>query len=320
MRMRMFAVLTGALFVCHGAALAQERTMPTLGILALGNPDPSVFIRDFKAGLGGLGYVEGKNIRLEFRSAEGQSSRLAPLAQDLVAMKVAALVTYQTPAALAAKAATSEIPIVMAGAADPVGSGLIQSLSHPGGNVTGVTGATSQLGAKNLELIKEVVPSARRVAVLANEPDPFHKILIANAKAAAAQLGLQLDVVLAKVGDDFDRHFETMKSAGVDGVLVQPSLPLGEVAASAAKSGLPAACPHLGFTQAGGLMAYAADQGVVHEQTATMVDKVLKGRKPADLPVEITTRFRVAINAKAANAIGVKLSPLLLTRADEVIE
>lgn len=320
MRARMFAVLALALFGCQSGALAQDKKMPTLGILALGNPDPSVFVREFKTELSELGYVDGKNIRLEFRSAEGQSSRLATLAGDLVAIKVTALVTYQTPAALAAKAATSEIPIVMAGVADPVGNGLVQSLSRPGGNVTGVTGATAELGTKNLELIKEVAPSARRVAVLVNEPDPFHKILAANAQKAAAQLGLQLDIVLAKAGDDFDQHFATMKSAGVEGVLVQPSLPLREVAASAAKSGLPAACPHLGYTQAGGLMAYAADQGVVHELAAAIVDKVLKGRKPADLPVELTTKFRLTINAKTANALGLKLSPLLLTRADEVIE
>jgi ABC-type uncharacterized transport system substrate-binding protein len=319
MRVRMFAVLTGALLACQGAALAQDR-MPTLGILALGNPDPSVFIRDFKATLGSLGYVEGKNIRLEIRSAEGQSSRLAPLARDLVAMKVDVLVPFQTPAAIAAKGATSDIPIMMASVADPIGSGLVQSLSHPGGNVTGVSGAVAELGAKNLELIKEVVPSARRVAVLANEPDPFHKTMIRNAEAAAGPLGLQVQVVLARAGDDFDRHFETMKSSGVDAVLVQPSLPLEKVVASAAKSGLPAACPYSAFTQAGGLMAYSADSGLMHERAAVMVDKVLKGRKPAELPVEITTRFRLIINVKAANAIGLKLAPVLLTRADEVIE
>jgi len=320
MRMQRFAVLAGALLVCQGAAFAQDNTMPTLGILALGNPDPSTFIRDFKTGLGGLGYVEGKNIRIEFRSAEGQSSRLARLAGDLVAMKVAVLVAYQTPATVAAKAATSDIPIVMASVADPVGSRLVQSLSHPGGNVTGVGSATAELGTKNLELIKEVVPSARRVAVLANEPDPFHKIFVQSIQAAAGRLGLQVDIVLARAGDDFDRHFQAMKSSGIDAVLVQPSLPLEQVVASAAKSGLPAWCPNVSFARAGGLMAYSADPGSMHQQAAVMVDKVLKGRKPAELPVEITTKFRLVLNAKTASAMGLKLSPLLLTRADEVIE
>lgn len=320
MRLRMFVVLILALFACHSGALAQNKNVPTLGILALGSTDPSVFVKELKTKLSELGYVDGKNIRLEFRSAEGQSSRLATLASDLVAMKVAALVTYQTPAALAAKAATSEIPIVMAGAADPVGNGLIKSLAHPGGNVTGVTGATSELATKNLELIREAAPSARRIALLANEPDPFHKILAANTQKAAAQLGLEVEIILAKAGDDFDKHFATMKSAGIDGVLVQPSLPLREVAAGAAKSGLPATCPLQGYARAGGLMSYAADPSIVNEQTAAIVDKVLRGRKPADLPVEIANKFVLIVNAKAANMLGLKLSPMLLARADEVIE
>lgn len=161
MRMRKFALLAAALLLGQGAARAEDDRLPTLGILALGNPDPAAFLKDFKAGLSGLGYAEGKNIRLEFRSAEGDAQRLAPLARELVAMKVDVLVAYQTPAATAAKAATSELPIVMAGAADPVGTGLVQSLARPGGNVTGVSGAVSELSAKNLELIREVLPEAR---------------------------------------------------------------------------------------------------------------------------------------------------------------
>jgi putative ABC transport system substrate-binding protein len=320
MRGQALAAVAGGFLVWQGVALAQDNAMPTLGILALGNPDPATFMKDFKAGLSGLGHVEGKTIRFEFRSAEGESSRLEPLARELVAMKVDVLVTYQTPAATAAKAATGDIPIVMASVADPVGSGLVKSLADPGGNITGVSGATSELGAKNLELIKEAIPSVRRVAVLANEPDPFHKILVKNAQAAGVQLQLQVDVVLARAGDDFDRHFQAMKSSGVEAVLVQPSLPLGQVAASAAKSRLPAACPNAAFIQAGGLMAYSADFGSLHRQAAVMVDKVLKGRKPAELPVEIATKFRLVINAKVASAIGLNLSPMLLTRADDVIE
>lgn len=318
--MRKFAALAATFLVCQGAAFGQDNKLPTIGILVLGNPDPSTFLTDFKVDLNGLGYVEGKNVRFEVRSANGEVSQLAPLAQDLVAMKVSALVTYQTPAATAAKAATSDIPIVMASVADPVGSGLVQSLAHPGGNVTGVSPAISELGAKNLELIKEAVPPAHRIALLANEPDPFHKLLVKNVLAAAERLHLQVDVALAQAGDDFDRRFAAMKAAGDDAVLVQPSLPLRQVSASAAKTGLPTACPNSAFTEAGGLMAYSADFASVYEQAAIMVDKVLKGRKPAELPVEITTRFRLSINTKAAAAIGLKLPPLLLGRADEVIE
>jgi putative ABC transport system substrate-binding protein len=320
MRRRRFIALAGALLLGPSAALGQDSKVPTVGILALGNPDPSALLKDFRTGLSALGYIEGKNIRLEFRSAEGDAQRLTPLARELVAMKVDVLMAYQTPAVTAAKAATSEIPIVMASVADPVGSGLVQSLAQPGGNVTGVSGATSELGAKNLELLKEAVPHARRIALLANQPDPFHQRLIETVRPAAEQLRLQIEIVLARAGDDFDAHFSAMKAAGVEAVLVQPSLPLRQVAASAAKAGLPAASPNSAFTQAGGLMAYSADLSWVHEQAAVIVDKVLKGRKPADLPVEITTRFRLSVNTKAASAIGLKLPALLLGRADEVME
>lgn len=313
-------IVTGVLLACSSFAMAASNSPPTLGVLALGNPNPATFLKDFKTRLHELGYVEGENIRIEFRSAEGQASRLASLARELAAMKVDVLVAYQTPAVTVAKAATADIPIVMASVADPVGNGFVASLAHPGGNITGVSGATSELGAKNLELLKDVVPSARRVAVLANEPDPFHKIFVTSAQAAAAHLQLQVDAVLTRAGDDFDRRFEMMKSSGIDAVLVQPSLPLAQVSASAAKSKIPAACPNSAFTQAGGLMAYSADLTSVHREAAVIVDKVLKGRKPAELPVEITTKFRLIINTKAAHAIGLTISPLLLTRADEVIE
>jgi putative ABC transport system substrate-binding protein len=292
----------------------------TIGILVLGNPNPAAFIRDFKGQLAELGYAEGKNVRLEIRSAEGQAARLDVLARELVAMKVDVLVPYQTPAVTAAKAATREIPIVMASVADPVGSGFVNSLSNPGGNITGVSGATAELAAKNLELIKDVIPSARRVALLANQPDPFHTTMVASVQRAATQLNIEMKIILARAGDDFDRHFAATKEWGAEAVLVQPSLPLKQVADSAARIKVPAVCPNASYTQAGGLMAYSSDLASVHRQAATIVDKVLKGRKPAELPVEMSTKFRLIVNAKAANAIGLKLSPLLLTRADEVIE
>lgn len=205
-------------------------------------------------------------------------------------------------------------------AADPVGTGLVQSLARPGGNVTGVSGAVSELSAKNLELIREVLPQARRVAMLANRADPFHTLLIHNVRRAAERLALQLDAVLAQAGDDFAAHFAAMKAAGAGAVLVQPTLPLREVAEAAVKARLPAASPGGPFSRAGGLMSYSADVASMQDQTVMIVDKVLKGRKPADLPVEIATRFRLTVNAKAAAAIGLTLPPLLLMRADEVME
>jgi putative ABC transport system substrate-binding protein len=300
-------------------AVAQD-AIRTIGILALGNPNPAQFISEFKGELAELGYVEGRNVKLEIRSAEGQAARLGPLARELVSQKVDVLVPYQTPAVTAAKAATREIPIVMASVADPVGSGFVNSLANPGGNITGISGATAELAAKNMELIKEVIPSVRRVAMLANEPDPFHTTMVASVQRAATQLNIETKIVLARSGDDFDRHLANVKAWGAEAVLVQPSLPLKQVADSAAKSKMPAFCPNTSFTQAGGLMAYSADLTSVYRQAATIVDKVLKGRKPAELPVQISTKFLLIVNAKAASAIGLKLSPLLLTRADEVIE
>jgi putative tryptophan/tyrosine transport system substrate-binding protein len=316
---RLLAVVTFAVVALAPPGFAQDG-IRTIGILALGNPNPAAFISDFKGQLAELGYVDGKNVRLEIRSAEGQAARLEPLARELVGMKVHVLVPYQTPAVTAAKAATRDIPIVMASVADPVGSGFVNSLANPGGNITGVSGATAELAAKNVEIIKEVIPSVRRVALLANQPDPFHATLIQHFQRAAAQLNIETKIILARAGDDFDRHFAAVKDWGGEAVLVQPSLPLKQVADSAAISRMPAFCPNASFTQAGGLLAYSSDLASVHRQAATIVDKVLKGRKPAELPVEISTKFRLIVNAKAANAIGLSLPPLLLTRADEVIE
>lgn len=319
--MRRLAITAFAAFMMLWplSVFAQEQ-IATIGILTLGNPNPARFLKEFREALAGLGYAEGKTIKLEVRSAEGQASRLNGLARELVDLKVDVLVAYQTPAATAAKAATAALPIVMASVADPVGSGLVQSLAHPGGNITGISGATSELIVKNLELVKDIVPSAHRVAVLTNEPDPFHKILIAHVNKAAPHLKIETKIVLARAGDDFDRHFKDVKAWGADAVLVQPSLPLREVADAAAKNALPALCPNSAYMQAGGLISYSPDLTSVHRQAAVIVDKVLKGRKPADLPVEITTKFRMIVNTKAANAIGLKLSPLLMARVDEVIE
>jgi putative ABC transport system substrate-binding protein len=317
LRLTIAAVVWATLIV--SPSMAQE-AVRTIGILALGNPNPARFISDFKLRLIELGYVEGQNIRLEVRSAEGQVARLEPLARELVARKVDVLVAYQTPAVAAAKAATGDIPIVMASVADPIGSGFIKSLSDPGGNITGISGATAELTAKNMELIKEVIPSVRRVAFFANQPDPFHTTMIGSVRRAATELNIEVKVILARAGDDFDRHFAEAKEWGAEAALSQPSLPLNEVAASAAKSKLPAFCPNAAYTAAGGLMAYSADQKSLHQQVATIVDKVLKGRKPAELPVEMSVKFTLIVNAKVANALGLKLSPLMLARADEVIE
>jgi putative tryptophan/tyrosine transport system substrate-binding protein len=316
---RLLAVTALAVIAMTLPGFAQDG-MRTIGILALGNPNPAAFISDFRGQLAELGYVEGKNVRLEIRSAEGQAARLEPLARELVHMKIDVLVPYQTPAVAAAKAVTRDIPIVMGAVGDPVGSGFVNSLSNPGGNITGVSGVSAELTGKNVEIIREVIPSVRRVAFLANQPDPFHATLIESFERAAAQLNIETKIVLARAGDDFDAHFSTIKDWGGEAVLVQPSLPLKQVVDSATKSRMPAFSPNTAFTQAGGLMAYSSDFASVHRQAATIVDKVLKGHKPAELPVETPTKFRLIVNARAASAIGLTLPPLLLTRADELIE
>jgi putative ABC transport system substrate-binding protein len=319
MRRRDFIVAIGGVAVWPLVVHAQDEVR-TIGILALGNPNPASFISDFKGRLAELGYVEGKNVRLEIRSAQGQAARLGPLARELVALKVDVLVPYQTPAVAAAKAATQAIPIVMGSVGDPVGSGFVKSLSSPGGNITGVTGASAELTGKNLEILKEVVLSVHRVALLANEPDPFHKTLARSFERAASQLNIETKTELAQAGDDFDRHFGAIKDWGGEAVLIQPSLPLKQVADGAARARVPAICPNEAFTRAGGLLAYSSDLSTMHREAAAIVDKVLQGRKPADLPVEMSTKFRLIVNAKAAKAIGLSIPPLLLTRADEVIE
>ena len=319
MRRREFIAAIGGVAAWPLMAHAQD-DIRTIGILALGNPNPTKFISDFKSRLAELGYLEGRNVRIEIRSAEGQTARLEPLARELAAMKVDVLVPYQTPAVAAAKAATQDIPIVMGSVGDPIGSGFVNSLSNPGGNITGVSGASAELAGKNLEIIKEVVPTIRRVALLANQPDPFHKTLMRSFESAASQLHIEAKTELARSGDDFDRHFVEIKNWRGEAALIQPSLPLKQVVDSATRARLPAICPNEAFTRAGGLMAYSSDLSTLHRQAATIVDKVLKGRKPADLPVEMSTKFRLIVNAKAAKAIGLSLPPLLLTRADEVIE
>ena len=247
---------------------------PTIGILALGNPDPRPSSRTLSRGWR-IWATRKEEHSVRGANADGVASKLGALARDLVELKVAVLIAYQTPAATAAKAATSDLPIVLAAVADPVGAGFVKSLSHPGGNITGVSGATAEVGAKNLELIREAIPAAKRVAILANEPDPFHKLFIGNIQSAGVQSNIEIKAVLAKAGDDFDRHFADIKSWGADAVIVQPSLPLKRVVESAAKSKTPTASPNSAYTEAGGLMSYSADFRIVQKQVAVVVDKIL---------------------------------------------
>lgn len=319
MRRREFLVLLGAV-AWPVVGLAQTARLPHIGILVLGNPDPAPFLKEFREGLRQLGYIEGQNIVFEFRSARGEAAMLTTLAHELVAYKVDMIVGFQTPTIIAAKQATSEIPIVMGSAGDPVGNGLIASFARPGGNVTGVAGANAELAAKNVELIRELLPNIRRIAVLLNEPDPFHKPFRANIEAAGQTTGIDIKSLLMKSADEYDRVFKEIDQARAEAIVLQPSLLNKRAADMAIQRRLPAISPHASFPLMGGLMSYSADQPVLFREAASFVDKILKGRKPADLPVQLPTKFLLNVNLKTANALGIKLPPTLLTRADQVIE
>jgi putative ABC transport system substrate-binding protein len=320
MRRREFLVLLSGAAAFPLAARAQPGKTARVAVLMLGDPDPSLFLRKLSEGLRELGYVEGQNITLELRNANGSTATLRSLARELVTLKVDAIVGFQTPSVVAAKEATTGIPIIMCPAADPIGTGLVASFARPGGNITGMTTATAELAGKNLDLIREALPAVRRVGVIGNALDPFHKPFLEYVASAARALNFEIKIVLAQGADHLEAAFAEIVKSGSEAVMVQPSLPRELAAETALKSRLPLFVPSAEFAQAGALMAYSADIGAVYRQSATFVDKIIKGRKPADLPVELATKFVLIINLKTANALGLALSPTLLNRADQVIE
>ena len=247
---REFMVLLGSAAVYPLAATAQPGKAPRIGILVLGNPDPAPFLKEFREGLRELGYVEGQSIVFEFRTANGSAALLQSLAHELVALKVDLIVGFQTPAAMAAKQATTDIPVLMT-SADPVGTGLVASVARPGGNVTGVSGASGELGGKNLELIREVLPSARRVAVLANAPDPFHKPFLENILISGQALGIEIKPILLRGAEEFEAGFAEMEKWRAEAVIVQPSLPHQRMAEMAIKQRLPSFAAQLEFSRSG---------------------------------------------------------------------
>ena len=300
--------------------LAQSGRMPRVGILMLGTPDPVPFLTQFKEGMRELGYVEGRNVAFELRSAKGSIDQLHVLARELVTLKVDMIVGFQTPAVMAAKQATTEIPVVMGAAGDPVGTGLVASLAHPGGNVTGMAGAGAELAAKLLELIRQLQPTIQHLSLLANVPDPFHKLFVRHVESAAPSVGLKIRTRLLQSPAELDNAIAQSASDGAQAILVQPSLPIRRAAQTALKHRLPAYSPNQSFVAMGGLASHSADQPAMYRRSATYVDQILKGRKPADLPVQQPTKYLIVINLKTAAALGVVPPPALLMRADQVIE
>jgi len=315
MQRRRFIALLGCAAAWPGVARAQEPRK--IGFLCLGNPDPTPFLKALTTGLHDLGYLEGKDIRLEVRSAAGSAAKLASLAADLVTLKVAVIVAFQTPAATAAKAATGDIPIVMY-VADPIRQGFAKSISKPGGNLTGVD-PLAETSQKNLELMREIFPAIQRVAVLANASDPFHEPFLEQIGVAADALKIAIEPVMVHSADELDDVFADIAKWRAEAVLVQPSITQKRIADLALEHHMPAiGAP--AFVELGALASYTADPEALYRRCADFVDKILKGAKPADLPIELPTKFWLAVNLKTARTLGIKMPQTILARADQVIE
>jgi putative tryptophan/tyrosine transport system substrate-binding protein len=320
------SVIAFVLVVTGVVADAQQpKKVPQIGFLLPYSPGPDARIEAFRQGMRELGYVEGQNLTVEYRWADGRFEQLPDLAADLIRLKVDVIVAGVTQASLAAKKATGAIPIVMVGVSDPVGTGIVTSLARPGANITGTSSMTAEVVGKQLELLKETLPKISRVAALWNPGNPiFQAIQRKETESAAGALGMQLRILEARGPDDIDRAFATMAKERTRALLV-----LGDpvflshrkrIAHLAAKGRLPAISGTREHVEAGGLMAYGPSFPDMYRRAATYVDKILKGAKPAELPVEQPTKFELVVNLKAAEQIGVSIPPNVLARADRVIK
>jgi ABC-type uncharacterized transport system substrate-binding protein len=294
--------------------------VPRIGVLT-GPTDPGV--EAFRQGLRELGYAEGKNVTIDHRSAEGKLDRLPDLAAELVRLKVDVIVGSGNLAITALKEATQTIPIIMAIAGDPVGAGFIAGLARPGGNITGLTVIAEQLSGKRLELLKEINPKITRVAVFRSATTPIHAVLWKETQDAATALRIKVFPLDIRGPDDIESGFGTMAREHANAFIVLPE-PVSftnrkQIVDLAAKNRLTAMYPWNEFVDSGGLMAYSPNRDDLWRRSATYVDKILKGRKPADLPVEQPTRFELVINLQAAKQIGLTIPPSVLLRADKVI-
>jgi putative ABC transport system substrate-binding protein len=279
----------------------------------------------FAKGMRDRGLIEGQSYALEARYANGQFDRIPELARELLALQPDVFLVSTTPANVAAKRIITDLPIVMVAVADPVGSGLIASLSKPGGNITGVTNITAELAGKRLEILKELVPAAKRIAVLVNRDDPNARLQLQSASDAAAKLALELQPVIdLRSSAELEGAFETASRAGAHGALrmVDPlnAVLRAQTVAIAAKHGLPTIYAFREDVEAGGLVSYGTSQPDQYRQAATFVSKILAGEKPSEIPVEQPVKLELVVNSKAAKALGLNVPPTLLARADEVID
>jgi putative tryptophan/tyrosine transport system substrate-binding protein len=319
--------LAGALGVPLAAEAQPAVKIPRIGFLSPSFPSDSRNTRRlgaFQQGLRELGYVEGQNISIESRWAEGKYDRLPGLAAELVRLKVDVIVTYAPPAIQAAKQATGTIPIVMAGVIDPVATGFVASLARPGGNITGLSLMAPELVAKQLEILKEVVPKGTRMAVLGNPANAGTAPQLRHAQDAARALKLQLQPLEARGPNEIDSAFAAMTKEGAGAVVVLVDAMFVDqrtrITDFAARHRLPSVYGLIDFAEAGGLIFYGANDAERFRHAAYLVDRILKGAKPADLPIEQPTKFDLVINLKTAKALGLTIPPSLLARADHVIE
>jgi len=328
MRRRDFIkVVIGSAVPCPLVAYAQQATMPIIGFLSSSSPDLyETRLRAFRQGLKEAGYVEGQNVAIEYHWAEGQNNRLPTLATELARHQVSVLVAGGgTPTAVAAKAATATVPIVFAVAVDPVKAGLVASLIRPGGNMTGVTNLGVEVGPKRLELLHELLPTATAIAVLVNPANPaLAEPFLRSLQPVARALGVQLHVLNASTDRDFDTVFATLAQLRAAALLIMPDVLFTtraeQLAALSLRYAVPTICEYRPFTAAGGLVSYGSDEVEYYRLVGIYAGKILKGEKPANLPVVQSTKVELIINLKTANTLGVKVPQPLVGRADEVIE
>jgi ABC-type uncharacterized transport system substrate-binding protein len=326
MNRKVFSLALSAMLfaLCSVVEAQQPVKVPRIGFLSPVSPSATaLWHQAFRQGLRDHGWTEGKNISIEYRYAEGKSDRLPDLAADLVRLKVDIIVVSSGTDALAAKNATREIPIVMASAGDPVAIGLVETLARPGGNITGLSQIAAELAGKRLELLKEIVPGLSRVAVLWNPQGRTSTLSWKEIQLPARELGVQLHSLEVRSSNDFDKAFKDVTRARAGALVIMPDplfvTNLNRIADLAAKSRLPSIFHLTEFVDSGGLVAYGPDRSDQFRRAATYVDKILKGTKPADLPVEQPTKFELVINLKTAKQIGLTIPPNVLARADKVI-
>jgi putative tryptophan/tyrosine transport system substrate-binding protein len=325
-RREFILALAGAAAAWPFAARAQQAgKIPRVGFM--GNSTAALeanLVAPFREGLHELGYQEGRNIVIEYRWAEGKYERFPALVAELLAVRVDVIVTAGTPATLAVKKATSTVPLVMIAVGDPVGTGIVPSLARPGGNITGLSSIAPDLEGKRLELLREVIPKLSHVVLFINPLNPFHMVSMQQAFAAAQALGIKLQPLEVRTSGELEAAFAAIVRQKPDALLILADRIFlhdrKRMMDFATEHRLPSVNAYRELVEAGGLMSYGPSYEDMHRRAADYVDKILKGAKPGDLPVEQPTKFTLIVNLKAAKAIGVDVPPILLTRADEVIE